>query len=173
MAVRRKTGEVYFTDPNRAGGFFRNESGVSSVYRVTAAGRVDLLIQDLSFPNGIAFSPDESKLYVANTQPEKTWWVYDVGSDGSARNGRILLDAAKIPGTNGPDSMKVDKAGNLYAAGPGGILIISPQGRHLGTIQFAEPATNCAWGDADGKTLYITARPGLYRIRLNVGGKIP
>jgi gluconolactonase len=69
--------------------------------------------------------------------------------------------------------MKVDKAGNLYMAGPGGILIVSPQGKHLGTIQLPEVASNCAWGDADGKTLYITAPPGLYRISLSVGGTIP
>ncbi|MGA2717266.1 MAG: SMP-30/gluconolactonase/LRE family protein [Bryobacteraceae bacterium] len=181
VVVRRKTGEVYFTDPDNLArrnlsdpdGFFRKELNVNGVYRVTAAGRLELLIQDLPFPNGIAFSPDENKLYVANTLPEKTWWVYDVGSDGSPRNGKVLLDATNLPGTSGPDSMKVDKAGNLYAAGPGGVLIISPQGKHLGTIQVPEVASNCAWGDKDGKSLYITAPPGLYKIRLSVGGTMP
>lgn len=181
VVVRRKDGDAYFTDPllwptrnlPDPNGFFRPELSMSGVYRLSVAGKLDLLIRDLPFPNGIAFSPNEDKLYVSNSRPEKTWWVCDVGGDGSAHNGRVFFDATKLPGDGGPDGMKVDKIGNLYTTGPGGILIISPQGRHLGTIQLPQVGTNCAWGDADGKSLYITANTGLYRIRLNVGGTIP
>jgi len=179
--VRRSNGDVYFTDPQYFEGLkfpdpdklFRTDMDYSGVYRVTAAGKVDLLIKDLDRPNGIALSPDKKKLYVANTRPRKFWRVYDVNEDGSLSNGKELLDVTSLPGDGGPDGMKVDTAGNLYATGPGGVLVISPQGKHLGTILIPEIAANCAWGDADGKTLYVTARTGLYRIRLNVAGVRP
>jgi gluconolactonase len=181
LVVRRKTGETYFTDPDNLArrnlpdpeGFFRKELNVNGVYRITAGGKLQLLIQDLHYPNGIAFSPDEGTLYVANSRPEKIWWAYEVAKDGSVRNGRLFLDGANLPGDGVPDSMKVDKIGNLYMAGPGGVLIVSPRGKHLGTIRLPEVASNCAWGDKDGKTLYITGASGLYRIRLSVGGTIP
>ena len=179
--VRRKNGDVYFTDPPYFADLslpdpekrFQPEMGFNGVYRVTAAGKVELLVKDLPFPNGIAFSPDQKKLYIANSRPAKFWRVYDVKADGSLGNGKVLLDVTTLPGEGVPDGMKVDTAGNLYATGPGGILVISPQGRHLGTIQIPEIAANCAWGDADGKTLYVTARTGLYRIRLNIAGVRP
>jgi len=179
--VRRKNGDVYFTDPSYFADLklddpdklFERELDFNGVYRVTADGQVELLIKDMPSPNGIAFSPDEKKLYVANSRPEKFWRVYDVKPDGTIANGKLLLDVTTLPGEGVPDGMKVDTEGNLYATGPAGILVISKQGRHLGTIRVPEIAANCAWGDADAKTLYITARTGVYRIRLKIPGIIP
>lgn len=129
-------------------------------------------MSDLEYPNGLAFSPDEKKLYVANTRPKK-WMVYDVKVDGSLGAGKVFMDVSADTTDRVPDGMKVDTLGNVYAAGPDGVLVISPEGKHLGTILIPEIVANCAWGNADAKTLYVTARTGLYRIRLNVAGIKP
>ena len=179
--VCRRNGDIYFTDPNSVArnnppdpnGDFRPELGFNGVYSVTAAGKVELMTRDVFYPNGLAFSPDEKKLYVANTRPDKFWMVFDVKPDGALANGRTFLDVSQEPGDGAPDGMKVDEAGNLYATGPGGVLIISPEGRHLGTIELPEIPANCAWGDRDGKTLYMTARTGLYRVKLEIRGIRP
>jgi gluconolactonase len=179
--VSKRNGDIYFTDP---AGLYRNypegvagepkqELDFNGLYRITAAGKLELLARDVPYPNGLAFSPDEKKLYVSNTRPEKKWMVYDVKPDGDIANGRVFLDMTKEPGEGVPDGMKVDEEGNLYATGPGGVLVISPKGKHLGTIQLAEIPSNCAFGDADGQTLFITARTSVYRIRLKVPGRLP
>jgi gluconolactonase len=121
----------------------------------------------------LAFSPDEKKLFVDNSRPAKLWMVYDVKPDGTLANGKVFADMTKDPAMGGPDGMKIDKNGNIFTTGPGGIVILSPQGKHLGTVRFPEIPANLAWGDADGKTLYVTARTGLYRIRTNVEGVGP
>jgi gluconolactonase len=97
---------------------------------------------------------------------------YDVNKDGSVSNGTVLFDATSSPDTGVPDGMRVDTLGNIYAAGPGGIWIFSPDGKHLGTLKMTETPSNCAFGD-DGKTLYITAVTSVYRIKLNVAGEKP
>ena len=179
--VCRRNGDIYFTDPNSVArnnppdpnGDFKTELGFNGVYRVTAAGKLELMTRDVFYPNGLAFSPDEKRLYVANTRPDKFWMVFDVKSDGTLANGRTFLDVSKEPGDGAPDGMKIDESGNLYATGPGGVLIISPEGRHLGTIELPEVPANCAWGDTDGKTLYMTARTGLYRVKLAIRGARP
>jgi gluconolactonase len=179
--VSRRNGDIYFTDPNSVArnnppdpnNYFKTELGFNGVYRITAAGKIELLTKDVPYPNGLAFSPDEKKLYVANTRPDKFWMVYDVQADGTLANGKKFLDVTQDSAEGVPDGMKMDRLGNLYATGPGGLLVISPQGKHLGTIRVPEIAANCAWGDADGKTLYITARTGLYRIKLKVPGIRP
>jgi gluconolactonase len=178
--VVKQNGDIYFTDPTGLYGAYpdgpdkpKQELDFNGVYRVTAAGNVDLLTKDVPYPNGIAFSPDEKRLYVANTRPEKFWMVFDVQADGTLSNARKFYDATKETGQGVPDGMKVDRAGNLYMTGPGGILIVSSDGKHLGTIQLPEIPANCAWGDADGKSLFITARTGLYRIKLNIAGVKP
>ena len=179
--VCRRNGDIYFTDPNSVArnnppdpnGDFTAELGFNGVYRVTAAGKLELLTRDVPYPNGLAFSPDEKKLYIANTRPDKFWMAFDVKSDGTLASGKMFLDVSKEPGEGAPDGMKVDQAGNLYATGPGGVLVISPQGKHLGTLQLPEIPANCAWGDADGRTLYMTARTGLYRVKLKARGVRP
>jgi len=178
--VVTKNGSIYFTDPfgltrtfpGSVPDAFRRELDFTGLYRVTAPGTIELLSKDLSYPNGLALSPDERQLYVANSRPEKYWMVFDVRSDGSIANGRqffVSEDTTDVV----PDGMKVDTAGNLYLTGPGGILIVNSSGKQLGTIRVPETVANLAWGDADGKTLYITARTSLYRVRLNATGVRP
>jgi gluconolactonase len=179
--VCRRNGDIFFTDPNSVArnnppdprGDFKPELDFNGVYRISASGNLELATKEVTYPNGLAFSPDEKKLYVANTRPGKFWMVFDINSSGALANGQMLLDAGQAPGDGAPDGMKVDSAGNLWATGPGGLWVISPQGKHLGTIVLPEIPANCAWGDADGKTLYMTARTGLYRIHVNVTGIRP
>jgi len=176
--VVKRNGDVYFTDPAYLAQSaptvpeFRRELEFTGLYRITTEGKVDLLVSDLEYPNGLAFSPDEKQLYVANTRPKK-WLVYDVKEDGSLVGGKLFMDVSTDTSDGVPDGMKVDTLGNVYAAGPGGVFVISPQGKHLGTILIPEIVANCAWGDDDAKALYVTARTGLYRIRLNIAGIRP
>lgn len=164
---------IYFTDPPY--GLVgqdedpAKELDVNGVYRF-ANGQVTLLISDLGRPNGIAFSPDLRTMYVSNTEAtRKVVMAYDVAEDGSVSNGRVFVDATADASPGMPDGLKVDTQGNVYATAPGGVWVVTPDGRHLGTIQPPEMATNCAWGD-DGRTLYITAETGIYRIKLNATG---
>jgi gluconolactonase len=136
-------------------------------------GKLTLLTKEITRPNGIAFSPDEKKLYVASSDPDKAiWMVYDAQPDGTIANGKVFFDATawakeKRPGL--PDGMKVDKNGNLFATGPGGVHVFSPEGKHLGTFDTGVPTANVAWG-GDGSTLYITANTALLRVKLNTKG---
>jgi gluconolactonase len=181
--VIRKNGDIYFTDPPF--GLLRPGQGLTDaaknplreldfngVFRITTGGRIDVMTKDIALPNGLAFSPNEKKLYIANSAG-KTWSVYDVKPDGTLDNASVFYDAGKETAPGVPDGMKVDTAGNVWATGPGGILVISAQGKLLGTIGFPEVPANCAWGDADGKTLYVTARTGLYRIKTKIAGIRP
>jgi gluconolactonase len=165
-------GSLYFTDPPyglpRQDQDSAKELAFNGVYR-WANGKLQLIIDDLHRPNGLAFSPDCKTLYVANSERPKKWMQYDVATDGTVRKGRVFADVdhALEPGV--PDGMKIDVRGNMYAAGPGGVWVFSPQGEHLGTIKTPETPANCAWGD-DGTSLYITAVTGLYRVKLAVRG---
>jgi gluconolactonase len=186
--VVKKNGDIYFTDPpfgllspgqglEEAAKSPLRELDFNGVFRITPAGKtgpgkIDVMTKDIALPNGLAFSPNEKKLYIANSA-NKTWSVYDVNKDGTLADGSIFYDAGKETGPGVPDGMKVDTAGNVWATGPGGILVISAQGKLLGVIGFPEVPANCAWGDADGKTLYVTARTGLYRIKTKVTGVRP
>jgi len=139
-----------------------------------ADGTLQLLSTDLTGPNGLAFSPDERYLYVTNWDVKKKIVMrFEVQADGTLANGRVFFDMIGAPGEEALDGMKVDQRGNLYVSGPGGAWIISPEGKHLGTIKAPELPANFAWGDDDGKSLYMTARTGLYRIRLNIPGVRP
>jgi gluconolactonase len=132
---------------------------------------VTLLTKEVSFPNGLAFSPDEKTLYVANSK-ELHIRAYPVKDDGSLGEGRLFFDAKPLqkPDRKGScDGLKVDAKGNLWATGPGGVLILTPEGRHLGTILTGEATANCAWGD-DGSTLYMTADMFLCRVKTSVKG---
>jgi gluconolactonase len=178
--VCKSNGDIYFTDPP---GLYRTypdvpdapkrELDFAGVYRVSAPGKVELVTKEVPYPNGLAFSADEKKLYIASTRPDKFWMIYSVEADGRLSHGRKFFDATNIPGEGVPDGMKVDRAGNIYATGPAGIMIFTPDAKVLGTIQLPEIPANLNWGDADGKALYITARTSLYRIRMNVAGVRP
>ena len=174
--VYKSDGSLYFTDPPyglpKGDKDPKRELPFSGIFRI-AGGKVTLLNKDLPNPNGIAFSPDEHFLYVDNSEPRRLFMRYEVRSDGTLGPGKVFYDLASTSGLNNPDGMKVDQKGNVYAAGPGGIWIFSPEGKHLGTVKLPEIASNCAWGDADGKTLYITASTGLYRIHLKIPGLRP
>ena len=167
-------GALYFTDPPFGLPKFFDDrrkelpfSGIFSVHQ----GTLRLLSTELTGPNGIAFSPDESYLYVSNwDEKKKVILRYEVAADGSLKNGRVFFDMTAYPGEDALDGLKVDQLGNLYSSGPGGLWILSPEGKHLGTIVAPKHVHNMAWGDDDGKTLYLCARSGLYKMRLNIPG---
>ena len=173
----KSNGDLYFTDPpyGLVGNIDdpKKEIPFQGVYRLKPNGEVTLLTDKMSRPNGIAFSPDEKTLYVANSDPKQAvWMAYDVKSDGDIANGRVFFDATHLvsPARKGlPDGLKVDASGNLFATGPGGVFLFSPDGKHLGTINTGEATANCGWGD-DGSTLYITADMFLCRIKTKTKG---
>jgi len=172
--VYASDGSLYFTDPPfglpKVFDDPRKETPFSGVYR-WSKGAVQLVSRDLTGPNGIALSPDERFLYVGNWDDNKKVVMrYDVMPDGRLSSGTVFFDMTSAPGEDAIDGVKVDRLGNVYVSGPGGLWIISPSGQHLGTVQPPEHVHNFAWGDADGRTLYMTARSGLYRMRLNVPG---
>ena len=175
--VYRSDGTLYFTDPPFGlPKFFndpRKELPFSGVF-AAKDGKIQLVSKDLTGPNGLAFSPDEKFFYVDNWDDHKKVVMrYEVQPDGSLKNGKLFFDMASAGTEDALDGLKVDKAGNLYVSGPGGLWILSPQGKHLGTIIAPKHPHNFAWGDADGKTLYLCARSGLYRIKLNIEGIRP
>src|SRR5207248_4047940 len=175
--VFRSDGTLFFSDPPFGlPRFFedpRKELAWSGVYALNAHG-LKLATQDLTGPNGVAFSPDEKFLYVTNWDVKKKVVMrYEANTDGTLSNGTVFFDMTSAPGEEALDGLKVDQQGNLYVSGPGGLWIISPEGTHLGTIKGPEHPHNFAWGDDDGKTLYLCAKTGLYRIRLNIPGIRP
>ena len=177
--VYKKNGDLYFTDPPYGLEGNTNDPAkeimFQGVYRLKPDGKVDLLTRDLTFPNGIAFSPDEKTLYVAVSDPAAPKiWSFDVDSQGLLQNPMVFFDATRLmEGRKGlPDGLKVDVKGNIWAGGPGGILIITPEGKHLGTINTGEATANCAWGD-NGSTLYITADMFLCRVKTLTKGPMP
>jgi gluconolactonase len=175
--VYRSDGTLYFTDPffglPKFGDDPRKELPYQGVFYVKD-GKVKLAAKDLAGPNGIAFSPDEKYLYIGNWEDtRKIVMRYDVAVDGSLSAGKVFFDMTNAPGEDAIDGVKVDQAGNVYVSGPGGLWIISPGGKHLGTIVAPRHPHNMAWGDADGKSLYLCARDRLYRMRLNIAGIRP
>lgn len=166
--VVRANGDVYFTDPPYGISKAQEELGFNGVFRLSAKGRLTVLVKDFNRPNGLAFSPDEKRLYINDTEGRHIR-VFDVSADGSLANGRVFADVKGAkPGA--PDGMRVDTQGNVYCTGSGGIHVFTPSGKFLGLIEVPEVAANCGWGDADNKTLYITAGTGLYRIHLKIAG---
>lgn len=167
-------GNIFFTDPpyGLSGGVDdpAKEISFQGVYRISPEGEVNLLIDSLTRPNGIGLSPDESTLYVAVSDPNRAWWLaYDLGDNRDITGGGILLDAtSQVPKAKGlPDGLKVHSSGTIFASGPGGIWVISPEGQHLGTIQTGQATANCGF-NADESMLYMTADSLLMRIK--VGG---
>ena len=172
----RSDGWLYFTDPPYGLAGLEDdparELDFNGIYRLSPDGELELLERNQSRPNGIAFSPDEQTLYVANSDASnKVWMAYDVQEDGTLAHGRVFFDVNSESCEGGADGLKVDVGGNTFATGPGCVWICDPTGKHLGTIQPDEVPANVAWGD-DGRTLYMTARTGLYRIELTTQGTI-
>jgi gluconolactonase len=175
--VYRSDGTLFFTDPPfglpKIFDDKRKELAFSGVYSIYK-GKLQLLTQEFSGPNGLAFSPDEKYLYVGNwDEKKKTVYRYQVNEDGTLKNGRLFFDFTGFKGEDAIDGVKVDTEGNVYVSAPGGLQVLSAEGRHLGTIVTPQHVHNMAWGDDDGKTLYLTARSGLYKMRLNVAGVRP
>lgn len=169
-------GDLYFTDPpyglKQGAKDPARELPFSGIYKLSPDGKLTLLYDKMTFPNGIAFSPDESKLYVAQSDPkEALWMVFDVKEDGALGEGKVFFDATKWVATEKglPDGLKVDRDGNIFATGPGGVFIFAPDGTHLGTIATGEATGNCAWGD-DGSSLYINADMYLGRVKTSTRG---
>src|SRR5262250_1171934 len=175
--VYRSDGALYFTDPPfglpKVFDDPRKELPYSGVYCVKD-GQLKLVSTDLDAPNGIALSPDEKTLYVNNwNDKNKIILRYDVNPDCSVSNGKLFFDMTNAPGADALDGLKVDQQGNVYSTGPSGLWIISPEGKQLGLIKGPEDPHNMAWGDDDGKALYITALTGIYRMRMNIAGIRP
>lgn len=165
-------GSLYFTDPPyglaQQDDDPAKEVSVNGIYRLSPDGALALLATQTR-PNGIGFSPDESRLYVANSDnASRVWMVYDVLDDGSLENGRVFADVTDDVAEGVPDGLKVDVLGNVWGTGPGGIWVFSPDGRHLGSIQPTERPANLTFGGPDGMSLFMTAQTGLYRIRVQV-----
>ena len=175
--VYRSDGTLFFTDPPFGLPKFyddpRKQLPYSGVYSLRN-GKIKLQSSDLKGPNGIALSPDEKFIYIGNWDAEKKIVMrYEVDSNGNFSNGRVFYDMTQAHGDDAIDGIKVDRDGNLYVCGPGGIWVLSAQGKHLGTIKTPKNAHNLAWGGDDGKTLYITAQNTLYRMPLKVSGVRP
>lgn len=176
--VQHSSGAIYFTDPPYGLPDYvsdkSREIDLFGVYRVGTDGTVTAVVTDLKRPNGLAFSPDETILYVAQSDPNAAYiMAYDVSTDGSLRNGRIFYDATPDhkKGLQGlPDGLKIDNKGNLFATGPGGVMVISANGKLLGRIETGQATANCAWGNADGSVLYITADGYLCQIQTKTKG---
>lgn len=173
--VYRRNGMLYFTDPPsglRGGDEDLDKQMDFNGVFLLKDGILQLLTREIFHPNGIALSPDETMLY-ANDNRTRQITRYDVLADGTITNPHIFADMTADKSEGNPDGMKVDLAGNMYAAGAGGIWILSPAGKLLGKIVLPERASNMAFGDDDGKTLYVTARTSIYKIRLLQAGPLP
>jgi gluconolactonase len=177
--VFKSNGDLYFTDPpygrmvKGQDGFPGVELDFCGVFRLSRDGTLTLLTKEMSKPNGIAFSPDEKTLYVANSDPERAvWMAFDVKEDGTLGAGRVFFDATRWVKTRKglPDGMKVDQEGNLFATGPGGVFVFTPDGTQLGTLLTGVATSNCNWGN-DGSVLYVTCDKDLCRIRTKTKGK--
>ena len=172
-------GSIYFTDPALQLEPPEKEQSFNGVYRIAPDGTLSPIITDFAFPNGLALSPDERTLYVANSRPDMIIKAYDLRPTGSVANGRLFADLTIEGQENGqlvlgvPDGMKVDVEGRVYSTGPGGCWVFSPTGEHLGTIVLPEIPANCAFGDTDYKTLFFTARTGVYSVRTTTAGVKP
>lgn len=168
--VYNSKGQLFFTDPPYGmDPWDEKQLDFQGVYRLDPDGKVNLLVDTLSRPNGIALSPDQKTLYIAQSDPEKArYYAFDLGENGNVISGKVLFDATAFQSESRkglPDGLKVHSSGNLFATGPGGVLVISPEGKHLGTILTENGTANCGF-DTDEKFLYMTADRFLLRIPL-------
>ncbi|MFO7973253.1 MAG: SMP-30/gluconolactonase/LRE family protein [Candidatus Hydrogenedentota bacterium] len=164
--VVRSDGTIFFTDPPYGLEGREQELPFQGVYAIKPSGELVLLVDDFVKPNGLAFSPDETILYIADTDGGHIR-AFDVAEDGSLTNGRVFCE---LPG---PDGMKVDTKGNVWSTARDGVRVFNPEGKHLQTVEFPQNPANCAFGNEDGQTLYVTARTGLYKVRCTVKGILP
>ena len=166
--VVKSDGEIYFTDPPYGIQPEEKEQPHNGVYRILTDGSLELMATDFERPNGLAFSPDESILYIDDSY-YRHLRAFDVREDGTLENSRIICDMDH-PQPGSPDGLKVDEEGHIYVTGATGVWVFEPDGELLGVIAPPERPANCAWGDEDKKSLYLTAQTSLYRIRTTVAG---
>lgn len=171
--VTKSDGMIYFTDPPYGIEPEQQELPFQGVFRVDPNNKeLTLLVKDFDRPNGLAFSPDENIIYIADSSERSHIRAFDVNPDGTLSNSRIFSEI-RSEKRGGPDGMKVDVEGNLYTTAPGGIWVFSPEGKKLGVIKTPIGPSNCAWGGADWRSLFITAK-SLFRIQLAIPGvKVP
>jgi gluconolactonase len=182
--VCRSDGSIYFTNPGGRLDPAEREIDFHGVHRIAPDGTVTAVVTDLQYPNGLAFSPDERILYVANTRRDdgcvqekergevcihQYIRAYDVAADGTLSNSRIFTNMYSAE-DGVPDGMKVDTEGRVYCTGPEGVWIFDPTGNHLGIIRLPEIPANCAWGGPDHRTMYFTARSSVYSLRMKTTG---
>ncbi len=171
--IVKSDGSIYFSDPPYGltadyGVEGEQDLDFQGVYRLSSDGQtLTLLVDDFDRPNGLCFSPDESILYIDDTERLHVR-AFDVQPDGTIANGRIFAEEEGDDGV--PDGMKIDTHGNVYLTGPGGIWIFDPSGEHLGVLQTPERAANLGWGGDDWSTLFITASTSIYSIQCKVSG---
>lgn len=168
--VFNSKGQLFFTDPPYGmDPWDEKELDFQGVYRLDSDDKVNLLVDTLSRPNGIGLSPDERILYIAQSDPEKArYYAFDLDEEGNVISGKVLFDATSLQSETRkglPDGLKVHSSGILFATGPGGVLVISPEGKQLGTILTENGTANCGF-DSDEKYLYMTADGFLMRIAL-------
>ncbi|MGH9313432.1 MAG: SMP-30/gluconolactonase/LRE family protein [Vicinamibacterales bacterium] len=175
--VYHSSGDLYFTDPpfGLPGTFSdpAKEVPFQGVYRLRPDGTLTVVTRELNAPNGLGFSPDEKTLYVANAEHARPiWMAYEMLPDGTLGRGRQFADAAAWvkPGEGVPDGLKIDRLGNVFAAGPGGIHVFAPDGTRLGRIETGVPTGNLTWGE-DGSVLYVAANHWICRLRTTTKGK--
>ena len=166
--VVRSDGSIYFTDPPYGIPPEDGELSFNGVFRISPDGALDLLVDDFNRPNGLAFSPDESTLYIDDTI-ERTIRAFDVAADGSFSNGRIVADLASDM-DGGPDGMKVDMEGNIYCTGPSALWVYQPDGELVGTVAGPHQPANVAFGGADRRMLLVTATTSLFTLRTKIPG---
>jgi gluconolactonase len=172
--VCRSDGSIYFTNPGGRIDPAEREIDFSGVHRIMPNGTVTAVVTDIDYPNGLAFSPDESVLYVANTRPSMYIAAYDVQLDGTTTNRRVFADMSSDEPDGVPDGMKVDAQGRVYCTGPGGCWVFEPDGTHVGIIRLPEIPANCAWGGPDYQTMFFTARSSVYSMRMKTpGARVP
>ena len=170
--VLKSDGSLYFTNPGRQRlDASEIEMPFNSVQRVFPDGTVEMVVPGFEYPNGLAFSPDESVLYVSNTRPGQYIIAYDLDADGAVRGVRHFADMPSDTDTNGvPDGMKVDAEGRVYCTGPGGCWVFDQGGEPMGVIRLPEYPANCAWGGADGRDMFFTANTSVYSARMRTRG---
>ena len=169
--VVKSDGAIYFTDPPYGICSEQQEQAFQGVYRLSPDGNdLTVVADDFIKPNGLTFSPDEQTLYIADSSERCHIRAFDVETDGTLTNSRVFQDMRTFGQSGDPDGLKVDRAGHLYATGPGGIWVLNSDGVHLGTIVLPEQPANCAWGDSNWQSLYVTARTSVYKIRVNLPG---